>query len=149
MILASVGTISNSKSYKGNSNDNSSKRKSNPRLALAQVCSRSTVSDTGSVRCIMARVLVNHKKRVQVNEGSHDQDTRFVIDSGAIHNMCSDANLFRIIRIAPTFNVTLGHNNVVQGEKAGEVDILLSKPEGSEDKGVWSRRTNLLLFEQI
>lgn len=134
------------KNYRGNKN---SKKNHNPRLAVARVTESLSSAFVKDARCTMARATVSHGNGTMSTEGCHDQNKKFVIDSGATHHMCSGAKLFLCVRNTAPFNVTLGDNSVVQGNKAGEVDILLSISKGSESKGVWIRLTNVLLLEEV
>ncbi len=78
----------------------------------------------------------------------------FILDSGATHHMCYEAQLFRNISEGETYTVTLGDSSTVQSNLTGEIDIILdgdvlSVGNSTQNSGSWIRLTNVLLIQEL
>lgn len=71
---------------------------------------------------------------------------QFIIDSAATHHMYSKPKLFHVMHEIPKRKVTLGDNSIATWKNMGEIDLILTKENGS---GTWLRFTAVLHIKEI
>lgn len=125
--------------------------KSKPRLALTRACistamkTRETPLMTKEQGPDMPTIAFGY-----ANQSTGYKSETFILDTGATHHMCSNRSLFREIKEVPEYKVTLGDNSQVSGTLIGEIDLILTdKDKSNELTGTWIRLTKVLFIAEM